>query len=100
MHYRRVIRYGGPGPATEIGNASSLETRFLNAVHPYDTCHLWRGSISKNGYGTIGLNAKSSTLTEWPGNWLTVNTPLAESCGRAATGCVCVPTIYEKSRTC
>jgi len=58
MHYRRVIRYGGPGPATEIGNASSLETRFLNAVHPYDTCHLWRGSISKNGYGTIGFKRK------------------------------------------
>lgn len=55
MHYRRVIRYGGPGPTHEIGKAASLEERFYNAVHPQGTCHIWHGSISKNGYGTIGF---------------------------------------------
>ena len=54
MHYRRVIRYGGPGPTYEIGKAASLEVRFWNAVQPWGACHIWHGSISKNGYGTIG----------------------------------------------
>lgn len=55
MHYRRVIRFGGPGPAFEIGKAASLEQRFNNAVQPEHACHIWHGSVSKNGYGTIGV---------------------------------------------
>ena len=55
MHYRRVMRFGGPGPAFEIGKAASLEQRFNNAVHPVASCHIWHGSVSKNGYGTIGV---------------------------------------------
>lgn len=55
MHYRRIIRYGGPGPTGEMGKADSLENRFNDAVHVRGTCHIWCGSISKNGYGTIGF---------------------------------------------
>lgn len=58
MHYRRVIRYGGPGPAFEIGKAASLEERFFNAVHSDGFCFMWRGSVSKNGYGTIGFKGR------------------------------------------
>lgn len=58
MHYRRVIRFGGPGPAYEIGKAASLEDRFLNAVQSDGFCFLWHGSISKNGYGTIGFKGQ------------------------------------------
>ena len=58
MHYRRVIRYGGPGPASEMGKAATLEARFSNAVHPLGACHIWHGSISNAGYGTIGHKGK------------------------------------------
>jgi hypothetical protein len=58
MHYRRVIRYGGTGPAYEIGKAASLEDRFENAVQSDGVCFLWHGSVSKNGYGTIGFKGR------------------------------------------
>ena len=58
MHYRRIIRYGGPGHVREMGKADTLENRFFDAVHIRGTCHIWCGSINKHGYGTIGFKNK------------------------------------------
>ena len=54
MHFQRVQRYGGPGPAGPMGKADSLENRFLDAVHVRGDCHIWFGSVNGGGYGTIG----------------------------------------------
>lgn len=63
MHYARLLRYGGTGPAAKIGKWAPLEDRFLNAVqhagpiperHPeLGHCHVWAGSLTQAGYGKI-----------------------------------------------
>lgn len=58
MHYRRVIRFGGPGPVGALGKSDSLENRFFDAVHIRGECHIWYGSVNKHGYGTIGFKNK------------------------------------------
>jgi hypothetical protein len=69
MHYRRVLLYGEPGPATPIGKWATLEERFWRSVFmdgpvpprapELGPCHLWTGSIHKTGYGTIGQDLKN-----------------------------------------
>lgn len=75
MHYNRVLRYGGTGPTGPMGKAASLEDRFFDAVHVTGACHIWAGSVSKNGYGTIGYKTRKVYATrvawmlafgEWP----------------------------------
>ena len=62
MHYARLLRYGGVGPATMIGKWASLEDRFtdnvqlagpLPARHELGRCHNWMGSVTKAGYGKL-----------------------------------------------
>ena len=58
MHYSRVIRFGGPGPAGPMGKADSLENRFADAVQVRGACHVWVGSVTKQGYGSIGFKGR------------------------------------------
>jgi hypothetical protein len=67
MHYSRVRRYGGTGPAGPIGKARPLQQRFEDHVQRYGplpptapqlgSCYLWTGATC-GGYGRIESNNK------------------------------------------
>jgi hypothetical protein len=54
MHYRRIIRFGGPGPVGMVGKWATLEERFDNRVERQGNCLVWTGPVHKSGFGTIG----------------------------------------------
>jgi hypothetical protein len=63
MHYARVRKYGGPGPAEPIGKWNSLHNRLVNRIQTngplpahapqLGKCHVWTGH-TVGGYGSIG----------------------------------------------
>lgn len=64
MHYRRLLRYGGPGPVGAIGKRGTLDDRFINNVQvngpipehapQLGACAVWTGYAHRSGYGGIG----------------------------------------------
>lgn len=59
MHYRRIIRFGGPGPVGAVGKWATLEERFENKVQVQGPCLVWTGSVHrKSGFGTIGYKGR------------------------------------------
>ena len=62
MHYKRWLRYGGPGPTRPIGKRATLRQRFDDHVHPASMpehaphlgyCYVWTGYVHASGFGAI-----------------------------------------------
>jgi hypothetical protein len=54
MHYKRWLKYGGPGPAGRIGKKASLEERFINRVRlGPGPCYIWTGCVHASGFGVL-----------------------------------------------
>ena len=51
-HYAQWQRHGTPTPPFEPMGQGAVEERFWSRVEKLDTCWLWRGFISKRGYGS------------------------------------------------
>lgn len=59
-HYARLRKYGDPNRTLlNVGDGSSFEQRFWSRVVKTDSCWMWTGCVSEDGYGQIKFRQKS-----------------------------------------
>lgn len=74
-HYHRLRRYGDPQGGSVIPYGLSPESRFWRYVQRTETCWLWTGGLSENGYGLFWSGVSVVRAHRWAYEHLTEEIP-------------------------